>query len=182
MRVSRDELDRGLDGIRQAPAEEGRVEMLVRRPSKDEREEMPELEFVEGWGVLGDAWRSPQRHADPADPGKTENEITLMGARAVALVAGERERWKLAGDQCYVDFDLSEANVPPGTRLVLGEVELEVTALPHLGCRKFRERFGPDALEWVNSPVGRDLHLRGINARIIRGGRVRVGDSIRKVR
>ena len=97
------------------------------------------------------------------------------------LIAGERARWALAGDQLYVDLDLSAANLPPGTRLAIGSSVLEVTAQPHAGCRKFVDRFGLDALMFVNSPVGKRLHLRGINARVAQPGVVRRGDLIRKL-
>jgi MOSC domain-containing protein YiiM len=105
-------------------------------------------------------------------------QITLMGARTAALIAGDTARWALAGDQLYVDLDLSAANVPPGTLLELGSALLEVTREPHLGCGKFVRRFGIDAMKFINSPVGRELNLRGINARVLRGGTVRAGDTI----
>ncbi len=104
-----------------------------------------------------------------------------MSARVVDLVAGTRERWSLAGDQLYVDLDLSEANLPPGTRLAVGEAVVELTASPHTGCKKFVERFGLDAMHFVNSPEGRSLRLRGANARVVEAGVVRPGDEIRKL-
>ena len=79
-------------------------------------------------------------------------QLTLMNARVVALVAGERERWPLAGDQLYVDLDLSADNLPPGTRLAVGSAVIEVTPEPHTGCAKFSARFGSEALRFVNSP------------------------------
>ena len=104
-----------------------------------------------------------------------------MSSRAAALVAGDRERWPLAGDQLYVDLDLSDENLPPGTRLALGSAVLEVTDEPHTGCKKFTARFGLDAMAFVNSPVGRALNLRGINARVVESGTVRVGDAVTKL-
>ena len=104
-----------------------------------------------------------------------------MSSRAAALVAGDRERWPLAGDQLYVDLDLSDENLPPGTRLALGSAVLEVTDEPHTGCKKFTARFGLDAMVFVNSPVGRALNLRGINARVVESGTVRVGDAVTKL-
>ena len=92
-------------------------------------------------------------------------------------MAQDRSRWHLAGDQLYVDLDLSEANLPPGTRLSIGSAVIEVTAEPHTGCSKFVERFGLDAMKFVNSRERKDLHLRGINARVVRPGVLRVGDS-----
>ena len=108
-------------------------------------------------------------------------QLTLMNSRAIALIAGERDRWPLAGDQFFVDISLAEENVPPGTRLTLGAAVVEVTDVPHTGCSKFVSRFGIDAMKFVNSPTGRALGLRGINARVVRAGVVRVGDPIRKI-
>jgi MOSC domain-containing protein YiiM len=104
-----------------------------------------------------------------------------MNARVIALLAGEQERWSLAGDQLYVDLDLSNENLPPGTRLAIGGALVEVTALPHTGCQKFKARFGRDALVFVNSARGKQLHLRGINARVIQPGKICVGDVVKKV-
>lgn len=108
-------------------------------------------------------------------------QINLMNSRAIALVAGERDRWPLAGDQLYIDIDMSEANLPPGTRLELGSALIEITAAPHTGCSKFASRFGADATKFVNSPQGKDLHLRGLNARVVRPGVIRTGDTARKI-
>jgi hypothetical protein len=35
-------------------------------------------------------------------------------------------------------------------------------------------------MKFVNSPVGRELNLRGVNARVVRAGTIRVGDIARK--
>ena len=104
----------------------------------------------------------------------------LMIDRVADLVAGSQERWPLAGDQLYVDLELSLANLPAGTRLRIGAAVLEVTAEPHTGCKKFVERFGMDAMTFVNSPEGRELCLRGINTRVTEGGAISVGDAVRR--
>jgi MOSC domain-containing protein YiiM len=166
-------LEAGLPAVREAPAEVGTVEMIVRRPASEEREVLAEAQLDGVAGLVGDAWLG-------AD-GNRDRQVTVMNARAAALVAGGRDRWPLAGDQIYVDLDLSEANVPPGTRLELGTAVLEVTGVPHRGCKKFAARFGLDALRLVNSTEGYALHLRGINTRVVAAGVVRVGDRVRKV-
>jgi MOSC domain-containing protein YiiM len=103
-------------------------------------------------------------------------QLNIMNSRAIALVAQDKDRWQLAGDQLFVDLDLSDANLPPGSRLVLGGAVIEVTDPPHTGCKKFTARFGLDAMKFVNSPVGTQLHLRGINAKVVQPGVIRVGD------
>jgi len=179
--VAIEELEAGLDEVRGAPADHGRVELLVRRPAVDERETPDEvrLDIVEG--VVGDCWRvrGSSRSADgSADP---EAQVTVMNARVAMLVsAGEDDRRKLAGDQIYADLDLSNENLPPGSRLRIGSAVIEVSAHPHTGCEKFVARFGKDATRFVNSKTGRQLRLRGMNCKIVSGGVVRVGDTITK--
>jgi MOSC domain-containing protein YiiM len=171
--VPRQELEDGLEEIRRSPREAGTVELIVRRPAAEEREVLAEAQLDPDQGVVGDRW-----HA--ADSDHPERQLTLMNARAAALMARDRERWPLAGDQLYVDFDLSDEHLPPGTRLDVGSAVIEVTAEPHTGCGKFSRRFGVDALKFVNSESGRALNLRGINTTIVSGGTVRPGDVIRK--
>lgn len=166
-------LEAGLDEIRRSPIDNGTVELIARRPAENEREILIEARLEPTVGLLGDSWLS-----DGADPAR---EVTVMNARVAALLARSRERWCLAGDQLYVDLDLSARNLPPGTRLVAGSAILEVTTEPHRGCKKFAARFGLDALRFVNSKAGYALNLRGINTRVVRGGVVRPGDVVRKL-
>jgi MOSC domain-containing protein YiiM len=108
-------------------------------------------------------------------------QLNIMNARVIELLAQDKDRWALAGDQLFVDLDLSESNLPIGTRLSIGAAVIEVTPPPHTGCQKFSARFGPDAMMFVNSPEGKQLHLRGINAKIIKSGFIRVGDAVQKI-
>jgi MOSC domain-containing protein YiiM len=78
-----------------------------------------------------------------------------------------------------VDLDLSGENIPPGTRIAVGDAVIEVTKPPHLGCKKFVERFGMDAMSFANSDFGRLHNLRGINAMVITSGEIGVGDAVR---
>lgn len=169
-----DELNAGLASIAGSPPDEGRLEMVVRRPAEDEREVVTEARIEPGRGLVGDSWSSRAKVSPEA-------EVTLMNARCTALLAGTKERWPLAGDQLYVDLDLSERNLPPGSRLRVGEAVLEVSAKPHRGCAKFAARFGDEALGFVNSEQGRAARLRGVNARVVAAGTIRVGDVAAKV-
>lgn len=171
------ELEDGLDAIQPSPKDLGRLELIVRRPRVNERETLDQGELDPQRGLIGDTWETrPDR--SPAD---YDVQLTLMNSRVIDLIAGSRERWALAGDQLFVDLDLSLDNLPAGTRLAVGAAVVEVSAEPHTGCRKFIARFGVDAQKFVNSPAGRRLNLRGINARVIRPGVVRVGDDVRKL-
>ena len=170
----------GLDAVRAAPADNGRVELIVRRPEVDAREILEEATLDPDGGLVGDNWHvKPSLKTGAPNP---EAQLTVMNARVSALVAGEdRNRWALAGDQLYVDLDLSYRNLPPGTRLQIGEAVIEVTEEPHRGCGKFSARFGVEALKLVNSAVGRELNMRGVNTAVVTGGVVRTGDPVVKI-
>lgn len=170
-------LDRSLDDLRAAPTEVGTVELIVRRPAIDAREVVDEARLDVELGLIGDRWAEQDLASTPAF---LQGQLTLMGARALAAMAPDRSRWPEAGDQLIVDFDLSIANLPPGARLAVGSAVVEVSETPHTGCSKFRARFGDDAVRWVNAPEGRALRLRGMNARVVESGTVRVGDAILK--
>lgn len=178
---SRADLESGLDEVRSAPADEGTLEVIARRPATEERELLTEAELDLEVGMVGDIWA--ERPSSKTGAPNPEAQVTLMSARAAALVAGgdDDDGWAQAGDQLYVDLDLSEENLPPGARLEIGEAVLEVTAEPHLGCGKFVRRFGVEALKLVNSDEGRALRLRGVNTRVVVAGTVRAGDAVRKV-
>jgi hypothetical protein len=175
------ELEAGLDHIRQSPKDDGIIELMLRRPDCGVRELLESAELCLTEGLVGDNWRTRGSSKTPDGSSHPEMQLNLMNSRAAALIARSRDRWPLAGDQFYLDLDLSEDNLPPGTRLALGTAIIEITAIPHLGCQKFMARFGNAALKFVNSEIGRHLHLRGLNAKVIQPGVVRVGDRVRKL-
>lgn len=175
------QLEASLDHIRESPKDNGVVELIVRRPGVDKREVIEEAQLDVKDGLIGDSWmyRKSTRTAD--GQANSETQITIMNSRVVALVAQANERWPLAGDQLFIDLDLSKANLPAGSRISLGSAVIEVTAPPHLGCQKFVARFGADAMKFVNSQIGRELCMRGVHARVIQSGVLSVGDIARKV-
>jgi len=173
-------LEAGLDQIKQAPQELGILEMIVRRPGIREREILQEAELDTVVGLVGDNWHTRGSSRTGDGSAHPDMQINIMSSRVLDLVSGSRERWHLAGDQLIVDLDLSFANLPPGTMLDLGRARLMITDQPHTGCKKFVERFGVDALRFISSPTGKILNLRGLNSKVIHGGMIRVGDTLRK--
>lgn len=178
--LPRERLLAGLGQIRDSPRDGGRVALVVCRPSVGQRELPAEAVLDQNTGLEGDNWlaRGSKTMTDgSADP---ERQVTMMNARAAELVAGGRERMPLAGDQLYVDLDLSLDNLPAGSLLAVGQAVLQVSQAPHLGCAKFVERFGAEAMRFVNSRLGRQLRLRGMNASVVIPGIVRPGDLAAK--
>ncbi len=169
-----EELAAGLDHVRSSPTERGTLELIVRRPAENEREVLEEGDLDTVIGLVGDRWHLGSSPTNDA-------QLTLMNARVAQLVARSRDRWQLAGDQLYVDLDLSVENLPAGTRLAVGTAVIEVSDAPHTGCAKFTARFGSDAVKLVNKGPGRDLRLRGMNARVVEAGTIRPGDAIERL-
>ena len=175
------ELEAALDHLREAPKDDGVLQLIVCRPQVDKREEMDQAELDPVKGLIGDNWIVRPSSKTPDGSPHPEMQINIMNVRVTALVAQERERWSLAGDQLYIDMDLSKENLPAGSRIQVGSAVLEVSPLPHTGCAKFVSRFGVDAMKFVNSEVGKELCLRGINAKVVQAGTVKVGQTAKKL-
>jgi MOSC domain-containing protein YiiM len=152
----------------------------VIRPETDARVSLQHCELSPEGGVHGDNWAKGCWMSSPDGQPHPDVQVTIMNARTIALIAQDEARWPLAGDNLIVDLDLSKDNLPPGSRLSVGSALLEITDVPHKGCKKFVERFGVDATRFVNGREGLRLHLRGIYARIVEPGVVSVGDTIAK--
>ena len=175
------ELEAALEHLRDAPKDDGVLQLIVCRPNVDQREEMDQAELDPIKGLIGDNWIvRPSSKTSDGSP-HPEMQINIMNVRVTALVAQQRERWSLAGDQLYLDMDLSKENLPAGSRIQVGSAVLEVSPLPHTGCAKFVSRFGVDAMKFVNSAVGKELCLRGINAKVVQAGVVKVGQTAKKL-
>lgn len=173
------ELADGLDHIRASPADVGTLELIVARPSPGARIALSSGELDIEVGLVGDDWLvRGSRHTDDGTA-ELSKQVMVVSSRLVHLAAGgDPERGLLIGDQLHVDLDLSLANLPAGSRLTVGGATVEVTTDPHTGCAKFTQRFGLDAMRFVNSPVGKELRLRGLSARVITPGPIHTGDTI----
>jgi hypothetical protein len=179
--LTTEELEAGLEDIYLSPKDDGRINMIVCRPDDDERKVLLKAKLDLTEGLVGDNWKVRGSKSTADGSAHPEMQLNIMNSRVIALLAQEQDRWKLAGDQLYIDMDLSDTNLPAGTRLALGTAVIEITAKPHTGCKKFAARFGQDAIKFVNSPLGKELHLRGINARVIQSGTIQVGDAVKKI-
>ena len=174
------ELEQGLAAVCESPREQGVLKLIVRRPAENEREVIEAGELSCQEGLVGDNWQT--RGSTSTDDGSAhpEMQLNVMNSRMIALIAQDADRWELAGDQLYLDMDLSQNNLPPGTQLAIGSAVIEVTAEPHVGCEKFVSRFGRDAMKFVNSTLGRKLRLRGLNAKVAQAGKIQVGNLVTK--
>ena len=179
--LNAEELERGFEHIMRSPKDAGILELMVRRPDVDQRESVAEGHLDTDHGLVGDNWLSRGNRDTVDGSADPEMQLNIMNARVVALVADDPQRRELAGDQLYIDMDLSRENLPPGTQLAIGDAVIEVTEPPHTGCKKFAARFGNDAIIFVNSGRGKKLNFRGINAKVTKSGGIKVGDAARKL-
>lgn len=175
------ELEDGLDKILQSPKDIGLIEMIVVRPENLKRKILEKGELDVELGLIGDNWKLRGSSKTIDNSAHPDMQINIMNSRVISLIAQTKDRWQLAGDQLYIDLDLSYDNLPIGTKLILGTAIIEVTNQPHTGCKKFVERFGLDAMKFVNSEIGKKLNLRGINAKVIKSGVINTGDIIKKL-
>ena len=179
--LTMEELEAALDHLREAPKDEGVLQLIVCRPDVEQRRVLDEAELDPSKGLIGDNWIVRGSSKTPDGSAHPEMQINIMNSRVTALVAQDKDRWQLAGDQLYIDMDLSKQNLPAGARIQVGSAVLEVSPLPHTGCHKFVSRFGVEAMKFVNSTVGKELCLRGINAKVVQGGVVKVGQVAKKI-
>ena len=181
LHLTMQQLEDGLDRIKKSPNDNTLVDLIVCRPSEGSRKILQEGFLDKGKGLKGDNWidRGSSKTIDGCS--HPDMQLNIMNSRSIALIAQQKNRWQLAGDQLFIDINLTDKNIPAGTRLSIGDAIIEVTAIPHNGCKKFTERFGIDAVKFVNSPIGKELHLRGVNAKIIKSGKSNVGDMVKKI-
>ncbi len=171
----------GLEKVRKSPPNNGLLEAIVIRPGSEQRLSLKQCRLSPEGGTEGDAWARGCWLKLPDGRPHPDVQICIMNSRMIDLVAGDKDRWELAGDNLFVDLNLSRENLQAGQLLSIGECVIEITEQSHNGCSKFSQRFGPSALKVVNSPIGKELRLRGIYAKVIKAGDVRVGDEITKL-
>ena len=172
-KLTAEQIEAGMSDVLASPRDRGKLEAIVIRPTQDQRELRETVYLSPAGGVEGDRWVSSK--------GDPRAQVSLMNARLLRMIAQDDERMPLAGDNLVVDLDLSEANLPAGQKLAVGEALIEVTDLAHTGCSKFAERFGPDAVRYINAAERRSLRLRGVYARVVKAGAVQIGDIVQKV-
>jgi MOSC domain len=168
------------DAVLAAPSDSATVQLIVRRPGRDQREVLAAARLDPVEGLAGDGWLARGSSSTPDHAADPLSQLTIMNTRVLAAIEPDESRWPLAGDQLYADLDLGGENLPAGSRLRVGEALVEVTERPHTGCAKFASRFGLDALRWISTPAGKAARMRGMYVRVLEGGMVRVGDAIRK--
>ena len=181
LHISTNEIEEKIAEVLESPKDNGTLEMIVRRPAENKREVIESGFLSVENGLCGDNWLTRGSSRTDNGLGHPEMQLNLMNWRFANLIAGSRDRVQLAGDQLFVDLDLSPDNLPPGTRLSIGEAVIEITAVPHLGCKKFVERFGIDAMKFANSDFGRSHNLRGVNAKVVVSGDIYSRDAVAKV-
>ncbi|MEZ5925199.1 MAG: hypothetical protein R3D57_12535 [Hyphomicrobiaceae bacterium] len=179
--LSLDELATGLDHIRAAPRDNGVLECIVSRPTSGERRDLESCRISLAGGVEGDHWAKGCWKTTADGRPDPDVQICIMNARCIALIAQDRANWPPAGDNLFIDMDLTPDNLPAGTQLAVGTAVIEITAVPHNGCDSFIARYGRDACVFVNTGEGRRMRLRGIYARVVEDGQVSVGDKVRKL-
>lgn len=179
--LSTEEVEAGVENIKESPKNNGVLQLIVRRPETETREIISTGKINFENGLEGDNWKPRGSRHTPDNSADPEAQITLMNSRVIDLLANDKENWQLAGDQLFVNMDLSIENLPPLSQIQMGSAILEISAKPHTGCKKFSGRFGIEALVFISTPLGKSLRMRGVNAKVIQAGEIHVGDVIRRV-
>lgn len=179
--LSTAEIEQGMAEVLASPTDEGQLTAIFVRPAANERQSLDEAELSQQTGIVGDRWVDDHWQQLPDGSSDPDTQVSIMNSRILSQIAGgSHDAMGLAGDNLIVDFDLSEANLPVGSELQIGEVVIRISEQPHTGCRKFVERYGKAAQEFINGDVGKQHHLRGVLGMIVVDGKIQVGDQVRK--
>lgn len=101
-----------------------------------------------------------------------------LGAHGDNWGLGERQTLPDGSPKRDVQTTIMSSRV---ASLVVGTAVLEITEVPHRGCKKFAERFGAAALRFISTAEIEHLRLRGVYAQVVRAGTVKVRDRIEKL-
>ena len=187
--LNMEELEAGIKFILESPKDNGKLELIVIRPDVEQRKILSTGELSTVEGLVGDSWIKRPDSKTPDKKPRLGTQITIMNSRVTSLITKKLyksekekfEKWSLAGDQFFVDMDLSYDNLPPGTKLSLGNAEIEISSDPHNGCEKFKNWYGKDARDFVNSEMGKKHNFRGIQGKVIKNGSVGINEIFKKI-
>ncbi|MFW9931002.1 MAG: MOSC domain-containing protein [Candidatus Thorarchaeota archaeon] len=179
--LSFQELNDRFNALTPSPKDVGTVDLICIRPTENSREVKDSVIVDNQLGIIGDNWKSRGSKHTPDGSAIPDAQITIMNSRIINLITQDKNFWSLAGDQLFIDLDISSDNLPSGSRLTIDDVILEVTPLPHNGCIKFSNRFGSDATKFVSNKEGQKYHRRGIYVKVIKSGRIHTGSIVKKL-
>lgn len=179
--LSKAELAAGLPGVLESPKDNGAIEQIIVRPAANERRPVNSVAISLAGGLEGDHWAQGCWKSNESGEPHPDVQICMMNSRCIDLIAGDKSNWAPAGDNLFIDMDLTPDNLPPGTHISMGTAVLEITDTPHKGCAKFIERYGRDACVFVNVGDGDRYKLRGIYGRVVQDGVISVGDKVSKM-
>lgn len=179
--LTRAELAAALPQVTAGPKDHGELKAIFVRPGPGQRLDVSSVAISSAGGLEGDHWAKGCWKSLPDGSPDPDVQVFIMNARFLDLIAQERSHWASCGNSFVADMDLGADNLPVGTRLKAGSAELEITAVPGTGCEAFIEWYGRDACVFVNTGEGKKNRLRGVYARVVKDGVVRIGDTLTKI-
>jgi hypothetical protein len=164
-----------------APKDGAAISMLCLRPERNKRRVVDEITLTRENGIPGERWKDqPWLRTEDGAP-HPGIQVSILQQRVLDLVWRDRENTVHPGDTFIADMDLSEANLPVGQVLEIGEAVLKVSEVFNDGCVKWKARYGREAKDWITMPGHPELRLRGVLCSIERDGIIREGDILRKI-
>ncbi|MFT3781378.1 MAG: hypothetical protein QM790_05120 [Nibricoccus sp.] len=181
MPLTFDELNRRYAAIPALPKNDARVEALCVRPDLGAREIREEIDFDPVHGAIGDRWERKTWMYLPDGKPDPRVQIAICNAQVIAMLQELTETNHHPGDTLFTNLDLSHANLPRGSKLQVGNAIIEISDVENDACMKFAKHHGSVVLDWIRLPQNRPLRLRGAFAKVSVGGKVRIGDVIKRI-